>query len=276
MARRLAQGKVGRLVAGDAPYWLMPLQLDGDYQIRRHSPYGSMREAIADVAASFARSAPPEAKLVVKGHPLDNGLTACVFNQSSLAIHFIAHPVLTVQRDASGQLKDLPEEPGKNDGDLIESWQLFEVDRVADEKGLNALRARILSTLEDVRSATSDWLEMRRRARTIAGELESQTPGLPSTEVIESKELLEWMEDNHFTFLGYREYTLEELDGDDVLRAVPGTGLGILRFDQDQSEAFARLPEPVATGVAAVTTSSRSASRRPGRSRAGVPPTPSR
>jgi glutamate dehydrogenase len=152
-----------------------------------------------------------------------------IFNQSSLAIHFIAHPVLTVQRDASGQLKDLPEEPGKNDGDLIESWQLFEVDRVPDEKGLNALSARILVTLEDVRSATSDWLEMRRRARTIAGELESQTPGLPSTEVIEAKELLEWMEDNHFTFLGYREYRLKRGRTSDQLEPDRDSGLGLLR-----------------------------------------------
>ena len=48
----------------------------------------------------------------------------------------------------------------------------------------------------------------------------------------------------HFTFLGYREYRLEDLPGgEDVsLRAVPGTGFGILRSDQDMSAAFGKLP----------------------------------
>src|SRR5262245_53491656 len=122
-----------------------------------------------------------------------------IFNQSSLAIHFIAHPVLTVRRDGSGQLKELPEEPSSENGDMNESWQLYEVDRISDGKGLEAMHDRILSTLDDVRNATGDWLEMRRQARTMASELESRAPGLPSAEVIESKELLEWMEDNHFT-----------------------------------------------------------------------------
>ena len=43
----------------------------------------------------------------------------------------------------------------------------------------------------------------------------------------EGAELLEWLADDHFTFLGYREYRLEEpTTATTVLRAVPGTGLG--------------------------------------------------
>jgi glutamate dehydrogenase len=152
-----------------------------------------------------------------------------IFNQSSLAIHFIAHPVLIVRRDGSGHLKELLEEVPAENGHLNESWQLFEVDRVPDEKSLDALRARILSTLDDVRSATADWMEMRRRALAIAGELESHAPGLASAEVIESKELLEWMEDNHFTFLGYREYRLRRGRTSDQLEPDAAGGLGLLR-----------------------------------------------
>jgi glutamate dehydrogenase len=152
-----------------------------------------------------------------------------IFNQSSLAIHFIAHPVLTVRRDGSGQLKELVADPTATDGHLNESWQLFEVDRVPDEKSLDALHDRILSTLDDVRHATSDWLEMRRKARTIASDLESRSPGLPSAEVIETKELLEWMEDNHFTFLGYREYRLRRGRTSDHLEPDVTSGLGLLR-----------------------------------------------
>lgn len=56
------------------PYYLFPLQLDADSQIRFHSPFGRMAPAIRKVIDSFARNAPPEALLVITEHPLDTGL----------------------------------------------------------------------------------------------------------------------------------------------------------------------------------------------------------
>ncbi len=56
-----------------APYFLFPLQLDSDSQVRRYSPYSGMKEAIACVLTSFARHAPPENHLLIRNHPLDNG-----------------------------------------------------------------------------------------------------------------------------------------------------------------------------------------------------------
>lgn len=57
-----------------APYMLFPLQLTSDYQIRVHSPFGSMQAAVDVVLDSFARSAPPALRLAIKEHPLDSGL----------------------------------------------------------------------------------------------------------------------------------------------------------------------------------------------------------
>lgn len=56
-------------------YFLLPLQLDSDYQLRTHSDFEGMQPALAQVIVSFARHAPPDAQLVVKRHPLDNGLS---------------------------------------------------------------------------------------------------------------------------------------------------------------------------------------------------------
>ena len=52
-------------------YFLFPLQLSSDYQIRTHSPFSSMQEAADYVFESFAAHAPADALLVVKEHPLD-------------------------------------------------------------------------------------------------------------------------------------------------------------------------------------------------------------
>ena len=52
-------------------FFLLPLQLSGDYQIRNHSPFPDMPAAVAYVTESFAANAPKDAHLLFKAHPLD-------------------------------------------------------------------------------------------------------------------------------------------------------------------------------------------------------------
>ena len=52
-------------------FFLLPVQLSGDYQIRNHSPFPDMPAAAAYVMESFAAHAPAGAHLLIKGHPLD-------------------------------------------------------------------------------------------------------------------------------------------------------------------------------------------------------------
>ena len=52
-------------------YFLFPLQLSSDYQIRTHSAFTSVTQALDYVLASFAAHAPADVMLVVKEHPLD-------------------------------------------------------------------------------------------------------------------------------------------------------------------------------------------------------------
>src|SRR5262249_46586027 len=72
------------------------------------------------------------------------------------------------------------------------------------------------------------------------------TPDLVNDpDLTEAWDLLTWLADNHFTFLGYREYALTEGPNGDELRGMPGTGLGILRQDSDISASFEALAAPV-------------------------------
>lgn len=56
------------------PYFLIPLQLSSDTQIRVHSAFKGMPHFIETVCQSFAAHAPAECRLLIKNHPLDNGL----------------------------------------------------------------------------------------------------------------------------------------------------------------------------------------------------------
>ena len=72
--REKAQAAIDALLASRKPFFVYPLQLQTDYQLRAHSPFSSQQEAITLVLTSFARHAPQEQQLLIKVHPLDNGL----------------------------------------------------------------------------------------------------------------------------------------------------------------------------------------------------------
>jgi capsular polysaccharide export protein len=56
-------------------YYLFPLQLESDSQVRFHSPFRRLAPALDHIFSSFAQHAPSDARLVVKEHPLDPGVT---------------------------------------------------------------------------------------------------------------------------------------------------------------------------------------------------------
>jgi glutamate dehydrogenase len=158
-------------------------------------------------------------------------------------IHLVVHPQLVVARDALGALDRV--EPadvtagstGSSVGHLAESWMLLSIDRESDAGRRAELEGCIRDVLEDVRQAVEDWPKMRSRCLVLAAELEgSRPPGVDTDDVGLATRFLRWMADDHFTFLGYRDYRLERTDAGEVISPVTGTGLGLLRYDPRLSE----------------------------------------
>jgi capsular polysaccharide export protein len=72
--KRRSAATLARL-AEDIRFYLVPLQLDSDYQVRVHSRYqAGLAPALDEIMRSFAAHAPVDSLLVIKSHPLDNGL----------------------------------------------------------------------------------------------------------------------------------------------------------------------------------------------------------
>jgi glutamate dehydrogenase len=188
--------------------------------------------------------------------------------QANRAIHVVVHPQFKVRRDVTGKLLEVigsaPCAPGEEAAAhdvLVESWIHVEIDRESDRADLKEIAADLRRVLSDVRESVEDWTKMRQAALAIADELTDTPPPLPAQESSEAVELMRWLAGDNFTFLGYREYelTTEHAAGgdEDVLVAIPGTGLGILRSDpvhpqadsthpghpgQPNSPSFSRLP----------------------------------
>jgi capsular polysaccharide export protein len=69
--RRRAAETVATLERGGMPYYLLPLQLDTDSQLRINSSFGRQAPALEAIVESYARHAPTDTLLVLKEHPLD-------------------------------------------------------------------------------------------------------------------------------------------------------------------------------------------------------------
>jgi capsular polysaccharide export protein len=74
IVRRRTASALRRIEEASSPTFFFPLQLATDYQLRHHSPFPNQTSAIRFVIASFAQHAERKALLVIKCHPLDNGL----------------------------------------------------------------------------------------------------------------------------------------------------------------------------------------------------------
>ncbi len=153
---------------------------------------------------------------------------AAAINRQDLAIHITVHPVLRVKRDARGRLQDVLD---TSNGGHNESFIRFAVDKETDKQFLNILEHEIYKVLGDIRTAVADWAKMRGKMYEAITALKNGPTGTDPALRDETEELLKWMADDHFTFLGYREYKLHYRQEKVYLRPIDGTGLGILRSD---------------------------------------------
>jgi glutamate dehydrogenase len=148
-------------------------------------------------------------------------------NRAGCGVHLIIHPVLAVRRDAQGCLTEiLPQADPLEEGAIGESVIHAEVARQSDAGKLRDIEQRLERVIAEVRCAVEDWQAMRGEALEAAAEL--------GEEEAEAAAFLEWLADDNFTFLGYRD--------------ADGTGLGILRDSQEQDPS-----EGLSSGFGAIT-----------------------
>ncbi len=157
----------------------------------------------------------------------------------------VMHPQFVVRRDLAGELLEVLDDASATDAHDVhrESWMHIEVDRIPESEE-ESVQQTLLKVLQDVREVVEDWQKMHVQIDSIVTELETDPPPLPDAELRQGMDFLRWLSDDHFTFLGFREYDLVREGDDELLRAVPGTGFGILRADQVHSPSFGKLPEP--------------------------------
>ena len=171
---------------------------------------------------------------------LVDSVSAAVDRQN-LTIHITIHPVLRVQRDANGRLQEVL--PKGDTRGHAESFIRLAIDREPEAQHLKVLEHEINKVLSDVRVGVRDWKKMRKKMLDARADIDEDLPGFDEELRDESKALLKWMADDHFTFLGYREYRVHRRNGRVFLRPVKGTGLGLLTRDERGGRSVELSPE---------------------------------
>ncbi|MEX0922241.1 MAG: NAD-glutamate dehydrogenase [Rhodovibrionaceae bacterium] len=149
-------------------------------------------------------------------------------NLCGAEVHLIVHPVMDIERTAGGKFKALgapDEQHGDGFGESCMQLQISEQPKSRHK----AIVSRLETILEDVRLAVEDWLPMRQRCRDLMKELQVHPPKLPRDEVNECLSFLEWLDDDHFTYLGYREYSFTGSGENTVAKIDNKSAMGILR-----------------------------------------------
>jgi glutamate dehydrogenase len=139
-----------------------------------------------------------------------------------LTLHAMHNVVLNARRRDDGHLLDL-------DGDAASAEVVIhaEIDRL-DPDEFGAFETDLVETLGDVRAVVGDFNSMRTRVEALVEALDGTAACIDAEERDESRAFLEWLLDDNFTFLGYREFSIDDEDGDRVVRQVAGSELGVL------------------------------------------------
>lgn len=127
----------------------------------------------------------------------------------NMAIHSIQYALLHVQRDSKHKIK--------NNNLVLKDKQLtaesiihIEVDLHTNKKVLEDLNKKLQEIIQEVSFCVSDYQDIYRKAQETITYVQKKCNMRPQEERDEAVAFLQWLCDDHFTFLAYDEFSIEQ------------------------------------------------------------------
>ncbi len=149
---------------------------------------------------------------------------------------------MQIRRNANHQIVELLPFDTKGENVHLEAAIYIEIEKVHEAEKLKFIEENLYRILNDVAVSVKDWEAMRTRLYDAIAELDKEEIPLDHEEIDEAKAFLHWLVNDHFTMLGYRDYSLTVRDKETLLEIVPNSGLGVLR-DESKSKKSRKLSE---------------------------------
>lgn len=153
-------------------------------------------------------------------------------NRRNITIHSIHYSLFSAERDKKSELKSwtVPE----NDNIDKEVIIHLEIDRHTAKSELACLFKATNELLKDVEECVRDYGTMREKVTSLNDELKDSVKGITKKDQKEVTEFLNWLDDNHFTYLGYDEFTYDSKSKS--LKRSRSHQLGVLRHSRLDEE----------------------------------------
>ncbi|TXR53558.1 NAD-glutamate dehydrogenase [Reinekea thalattae] len=140
-------------------------------------------------------------------------------SRHAMNIHALFYGNFHVKRDKEGQFVSFDK---KGAAELL---LCIEVDRTTDEAQKLDVQNELQQVLVDVDYVVDDFSAMRDKTLDVVKDLDSDSIPISSEDKQEAKVLMQWLTQNHFSFLAYDEYVID----DGQVKQVKGSALGLFR-----------------------------------------------
>ena len=149
-----------------------------------------------------------------------------------IKIYQLIHPIIHVKRDKNGKLLAIASNGDKKDTQA-ESVMYFQITAISGKLLLSKLEKDLLTILENVTHAVSDWRSTLALLNESIGWFNEAKP-LYLDEYQEASEFLSWLGKDNFTFLGSLDHTLSA----GRVAIASKSELGIFKVDKDMRDSI--------------------------------------
>lgn len=151
---------------------------------------------------------------------------AAEINKNDLLISILVHPIVFPKYSKEGELEDVKSYGEKSD--LRQSHIHIQINSVLAPTSAAELEKGLYVVLQDVYHTNKDWRLMLQKLRQSSEDLAASRTKYPLKETQKYCAFLDYLFENNFTLLGYREYQFLETKDGLKSKTVKGSSLGLL------------------------------------------------
>ncbi|WP_340678107.1 NAD-glutamate dehydrogenase [Paraglaciecola sp.] len=216
------------------------------YDYRGEKPF--IRVFNPEIAKHGWQSTHTIVEILVQDSPFLVDSVRMALNRLGITAHLLLHSPISMRRDKDHKFVSFDGAVKGQADSFKQTVFLIEVDRQTNKKDLDKLNAELLSVVNEVSLAVTDWQAMRERLAEIIQEFPNSASSLSEHVKNESLKFLNWLYDHNFTLMGYRRYSAKAIKGDYRWGADNDSSLGLMKNSKSERDrVLSNIPDSART-----------------------------
>ncbi len=208
---------------------MLRTMIDAQWQLTQNRKRGTPAISIQRIEADSSKPAKTVIDIVCDDMAFLIDSVGAKINKNNLLIDILLHPIVGVQYDDKNKLVAIKDKSAKDS--MRESHMHIQIKEAMSDAEMETLKKKLYDTITDVIITNRDWRQMLAELKQAADDLSKAKTNVPKKEMEQHRAFLEYLYNNNFTLLGYREYEFAEKEGKLQSRTLKGKSLGLLHND---------------------------------------------